>query len=245
MKFLTEEERKKRIQGIIEAFTDSLVNSRMVTPEDEPAQDTLKELNENTLNLLILFNMMVGITRMKAMRQLGWHPAQIKKASEDLLARGYIRFHRLCRVGQGAPAQCCEILPTGFAELEKRGISPTAKLLSVGQFVHDVYGRWVANHLKEQGKKYTAERTLGVKRFDLVEEGGEKLIGHEICLSGSAKLDAEQAIKAASVTGIDAVVCWFADKTLMRCVEQELKSALMWFQNKITLRFLGELWKGE
>jgi hypothetical protein len=185
-----------------------------------------------------------GIPQVQLQNDLGLHPAEAKRATEDLVARGYIRLHRLVRKGRGAKPLVIEVLKSGQDELNKRGISPTPKLLKRGGFKHDVYARALVAGYRKKGLQHWIERTLGSKAFDLVYEDVDgKLIGIEIVLSGSASWNAEQALKAASVDGVARVVIACEERRLIRAIEAELaqRDALGLFKAKISCCPLGDL----
>lgn len=81
------------------------------------------------------------------------------------------------------------------------------------------------------------------KAFDFVYRDKDgRLHAVEIVLSGSANLNASQAIKAATITGMATVTIACEDRTLMRNIETELKTMdeLGLFRKKIAFRYLGE-----
>jgi hypothetical protein len=164
------------------------------------------------------------------------------KAVSELEALGFIRGHELVRKGSGGRFIVLEILERGIIHLKKLGISVTEKLLKRGGFKHDQYARWIVNWASSQGFRYTVEHTLlGVKAFDVtyVDRDG-RLIGVEICLTGSPQYNTEAGIKAASVPGISSVRMGFEDKKLMSSVSKNLMSAHSDFKNKFEIFWLGE-----
>ena len=64
----------------------------------------------------------------------------------------------------------------------------------------------------------------------------------EICLSGKAKWNASQAIKAASVQGVRQVIVACEDRKLMKGIESALKEqdGLGLYSKKIVVRHLSE-----
>ena len=99
-----------------------------------------------------------------------------------------------------------EVTELGEVETRRRGIV-MAKPVLKGGFKHDVYGRWVGKWAERKSYRHWFERTLGSKQCDFVYEEREgKLVVVEICLSGTAKWNAEQALKALLNDGISELI---------------------------------------
>ncbi len=69
-----------------------------------------------------------------------------------------------------------------------------------------------------------------------------ELVGVEIVLSGTAKWNAGQALKAASVEGVSEVIVACEDRKLMKGIEAELaeQDGLGLYRGKISIRHLSE-----
>lgn len=237
LKHMTEEQRLQRASAFLSDVT------AVIQPQAAAEISDVNELSATSLKVLIKAALELGIWLVGMYRTLGLHPAEGKQAVDDLLARGFVRIHRLVRKGRGGQPQVLELLPRGVAELEKRGISAAEKKVKRGGFKHDVYSRHIEKWARANGyRQVWFERTLGVKAFDLVLERGDGLIGVEVCLTGLAKWNASQAIKAASVTGILLVIVACEDRRLMKGIEHELaeQDGLGLFRKKIVLRHLSE-----
>ncbi len=150
---------------------------------------------------------------------VGFHPSTGKAALDELLARGFARVHRIPRKGRGGQYAVVEITQQADGELEKRGIRRPAAVLK-GGFKHDVYGRWLGRWATKRHYRHWWERTLGKKTFDFVYELPDgNLIAVEVCLSGSAKLNAQQALKGLQNEGITELV--------MGCETRKFADAIM------------------
>lgn len=236
MPYLSEETRQARAA----VFLDG-VNAVKTVKRHVPA---VGELGEASLKVLIKAALEPGARLLDIYRALSLHPAEGKRAVDDLIARGLVRVHRLVRRGRGGQPQVLEVLPRGVAELEKRGISPAEKKVKRGGFKHDVYSRVVEAWAKANGaRQIWFERTLGAKAFDMVLEREDGVLeGVEVVLTGSAKWNASQALKAASVEGVREVIVACEDRRLMKGIEAELKEqdGLGLFRKKISVRHLSE-----
>ncbi len=234
MKHLSEKARLQRAQPFLSSVTASM--PRAVT------RPSISELAKTSLNVLIKAALEPGIFLLAIYASLNLHPVEGQTAIRDLLARGMVRMQRLVRRGRGGQPQCLETLGPGHTELAKRGIQPAARKLK-GGFKHDVYGRLVEKSVKPSVRLFRLEYTLGAKTFDGLAEGLDgKLTGYEIVLSGAAKLNSEQAMKAASVAGIEEVILCCEDRKLMKNIETQLKKidALGVYRNRIAFRHLSD-----
>ena len=128
-------------------------------------------------------------------------------------------------------------------ELAKRGIRP-AGLKGKGKFRHKLYANQIDQHKQEQGwVRCWLERTLGNKTFDVVGEDRDgNLTGVEICLSGSAKWNAQQLIKAAGVEGVVEVIVACERKEDLQAILREVGEidALGLYRKKIVGKLLAE-----
>ena len=218
-------------------------NVRSFMPIKESPMPDANQLSEHAVNLLITTALHIGLILTVAYKSLGLHAAQGKRALDELLAHGFVRIHRLARKGSGGQPQVLEVLPKGKEELRRRGITPAEKKIKRGGFRHDVYARYLEQWAKEKGYHYWFERTLGQKAFDFVyEDEHGNLYGVEICLSGSAELNAQQAIKAAGVEGIKEVIIACERQSFLKSIFAEIRKIdqLGLYQKKISGKLLGE-----
>lgn len=210
----------------------------------EASPSRVSELPDSSLKVLVKAGLEPGIRLLGIYESLGMHPTEGKGAMDDVLARGMVRVHRLIRKGKGGQPCVVEVLPAGIAELAKRGIKPAEKKLKRGGFLHDVYARLVEKWAKRAGyRQVWFERTLGQKAFDLVMESVEgQLEGVEVCLTGTAKWNASQAVKAGCVEGVAKVIVACESVKLLKDVEEHLgeMDGLGLYEKKIELRLLSE-----
>lgn len=243
LRYMSEDERQRRL-GVFMAGVKAI----RTPPKETPSPDAL---SATSLKVLVKAALEPGIRLLAIYESLGFHPAEGKRAVDDLVARGLVRVHRLVRQGRGAQPQVLEVLLKGVAELEKRGIVPALKKVKRGGFRHDVYARVIEQWARANGfVRMEFERTLGEKAFDLVMERGHQageLVGVEIVLSGTAKWNAGQALKAASVEGVSEVIVACEDRKLMKGIEAELaeQDGLGLYRGKISIRHLSEFMRNE
>lgn len=236
MKCLSEEQRRQRIGAFLAGVTAVAAQTKAEAPRET-------ELPQQCLNVLVKAALEPGVQALEVYKTLGQHPAEGKTSVEGLVARGMVRVHRLARKGRGGQPQVLEVLPAGVAELAKRGIKPAEKKLKRGGFKHDVYARGLEKWAQRMGYAHWFERTLGVKAFDFVYQDNEgRLVAIEICLSGTAKWNAEQALKGATVAGVEQVVVACEEKELLTEVERKLKEldALGVFGKKVAARLVAD-----
>jgi hypothetical protein len=235
MKYITESQRRWRAQGFLNG--SDTVRGQPVEKPSEP------ELAANSLKVLVKVALEIGLTLLVVYAGLGLHAAEGKRAVDDLLARGWIKLHRIARKGRGGQPEVVEVLPAGRAELVKHGITPAEKKLKRGGFKHDVYARYVEAWARELGHRYWFERVLGPKAFDFVYEDSQgSLRAIEICLSGSAEWTAEQMLKGATVEGVEQVVAACETPGFMKAILKQIRTidALGLYQKKILGQLLAE-----
>jgi hypothetical protein len=194
MRFITDEVRRERASVF-------LAGVQAVKRTVEPCREK-DVLSARALGLLVKAALEPGTTLLEMYRALGLSGGEGKSAQESLIARGLVRVRRLVRKGRGAQPQVLEITKCGKEVLGARGITPTPHVLK-GGFLHDCCGRGIARWCERRSYRYSFERTLGAKCFDVVyEDEGGLLHGVEVCLTGSATLNAEQLFKAGGVAGV-------------------------------------------
>jgi hypothetical protein len=154
--------------------------------------------------------------------ELGLNLAEGKKTLEELVGKGFIRLHRIPRIGRGGQYQALEILEAGKALLAEKGITVEPLVLK-GGYRHSFYGRLIGRWADSQKYKYSFERKLGQKEFDLVLElpAGE-MIGVEIILTGSSPWNVSQLIKAAEVRGVSQVYVVCESRELRDRLKEDL-----------------------
>lgn len=238
MRHMSERERRRRAEG----FLKSVIAIR--EPVEEKKKDTggVDEVSENSVYLVIEAARHPEKTLLELYEGAALHPAEGKRALDDLRARGMIWLHRLARKGRGGQPWAVQVIGKGLEELKKRGIAPT-ELEGKGSWKHRIYVRHIGNWRKKKGDRFFAERKLGVKTFDGVSEDRTgQLIGYEVCLTGSARWNASQALKAASVEGVKQVIVACEDRKLLKGIERELleQDALGLYREKIECRHLSE-----
>lgn len=235
MRFLSDRERRERNQSLLSCVT--------VRQGDQPVAPTVNELSERSLKVLIKAGLEPGVFLLEAYRSLSLHPAEGKSSIDDLLARDYIKLHRLPRKGRGGQPVVVEVVQRGRQEMEKHGIAPAERRLKRGGWLHDVYARYIERWAKEKGYHVWFERMLGKKAFDMVYEDDKgALHGVEICLSGSVEWTAEQALKAAAVEGITRVIVACERKEFLQAViakAQEI-DGLGLYRKKIVGKLLAD-----
>lgn len=234
-KFLDEQERARRTRAFMRSVHTK--EQVMAKPVETP------ELAENSLKVLIKALLEPGLFLLAIYAALGLHPAEGKAAVTELIARGFARPHRFPRKGRGGQPQALEPLPKGIEELAKRGITPPPRKIARGGWKHDVFARWLENWARTRSFHHWFERRLGKKFFDFVyEDGAGELHGIEVCLSGTARWNAEQAFKAASVEGVARVVVACERQSFVDAITTELKEVdgLGLYRNKIVATLLTE-----
>lgn len=202
MKYLTEEERLRRANVLL-----SQVTAIEAAPAAAVESEKQNELSTAAANVLIKCALEPATLLLQIYAALSLHAAEGKRAVDELLARGYVKAHRLVRKGRGGQPTVLEVRPAGVEEISRRGITPAERLIARGGYLHDVYARFIQSWLRAQGvTRMQFEKTLGEKAFDVLYEDANGLHGIEICLSGTAEWTATQMIKAASVAGVLDVV---------------------------------------
>lgn len=231
----SEEERKERVAGLLQG-----VQAVRAAVKEEVSPGVL---SDGALKVFVKAALEPGTQLLELYESQGLHAAQGKSAVEELVARGFVKVHRLVRKGSGALPQVLEVLQLGVDELAKRGIPCAEKRLKRGGFRHDVYARWLERWAKVQGVHYSFERVLGRKAFDFVSEDAQGVLrAIEICLSGSVRWNAEQAIKGAEVQGVAEVVVACERKEFVMAILSEVKEidALGLYRKKIVGKVLAE-----
>lgn len=234
MRYWSENRRKQTA----EAF---LAGVHAVQKAVEPVQKT-GDLPNASLTLLVKAALEPGTFLLDMYRMLGLHPAEGKAAQEDLVARGFVRLHRLVRKGRGGQPQVLEVTRAGADVVVSRGMTLAPRLLK-GGFKHDCYARLIGRWAGKQSMRCTYERTLGAKTFDLVlEDGKGQLTGVEICLSGASGMTAQQLMKASAVAGVNEVLALFETQAMQRSVAQAFAGVdqLGLYKGKVRLALLAE-----
>lgn len=185
-----------------EGFLDSILALKpLVEKKPEPG-----ELSDISVQLLIKLTLEPDKFITEAYEDMGQHPSIGKAALDELLARGFARGHRIPRKGRGNQYLAVEITERADGELEKRGIKRPSPVLK-GGFKHDLYGRRLGRWVSKKHFRHWYERTFGKKTFDVVYENPDgKLTAVEICLSGTSKWNAQQALKGLENEGIELVL---------------------------------------
>lgn len=238
MRYLTETERRRRVNVLLSQVT--AVEVKPAAAQTTPAKNVLSPA---AANVLIKCALEPATLLLQIYAALSLHAAEGKRAVDELLARGYVRTHRLARKGRGGQPTILEVRATGVAELARRGISPAKRLIARGGHLHDVYGRFIQAWLRAQGvTRMHFEKTLGEKAFDVLYEDASGLHGVEICLSGTAEWTAAQMIKAASVAGVVDVVMACEKASFMKLVTAQLQQidALGLYRPKIKPMLLAD-----
>jgi len=200
-----------------QVFSASIVALGSDVPGVVENQDPdVNGLSEEAVKILVKCGMEPGVLLTDIYKDLGLHPTVGKRGLDELIARGVVKVHRIPRKGRGSQYSVVEITDDG--ELGKHGIQKPKQVLK-GGFKHDVYGRWLGRWAAAKGWRYWWERTLGKKTFDFVYESPQGLVAVEVCLTGSAKWNAEQAIKGAENYGISELI--------VACETQKIGCAIM------------------
>jgi len=210
--------------------------------EKDAGSAAVDELDQKALHVLIEVARHPAESMLQHYSRAELHPSQGTRAVQRLVGRKMIRVICLVRVGSGARPRVAYLLKPGLDELSKRGIEPVAKAVGRGGPEHDVYARIIGSLEQSRGSKVSYEQWFGNKSFDVLGDKDGSITGYEVVLSGSAGLNAQQAIKAASVAGVDHVVMACKDTELMRQIEKRLYEldAEGIYRNKVSVTFLGE-----
>ena len=203
----------------MEMFLDSVVALKpLARRRPEPG-----ELSEIAVKLLIKLAVEPHKFLTEVYSDLAFHPSTGKAALDELLARGFAKIHRIPRKGRGSQYAVVQITEHADGELGKRGITRPKPVLK-GGFKHDVYGRRLGRWATKGHYRHWWERTLGKKTFDFVYElPGGNLVAVEVCLSGSAKLNAEQALKGLENEGIKELILACETKKFADAIMKELE----------------------
>jgi DNA-binding MarR family transcriptional regulator len=240
MKYLKEAERKQRAELFLSGV--SAVYSCMNHDAGKKEQRGMGALSPASLSVLTKVALEPLFSLSQVYKALGLHPAEGKRAVNDLEARNYVRLHRMPRKGRGGQPVIVEVLPLGADELKERGFALAQRRIKRGGFRHDWWGRQLELWARQFRYPYWFERTLGKKAFDFVYDKDGKLYGIEISLSGSLALNASQAIKAAEVPGLAAVTIARERKPFLEQVLKEVKTLdqLGLYTNKLQGKLLTE-----
>lgn len=234
MRYWTDEEIQRR--------ADSFFASVVAVEKAMPAPERKDELSKSAIALLVKAGLEPGTFLLEMYRALGLNGTSGKAAQEGLVAKGFMRVHRLVRKGRGAQPQVLEVTKEGAAFLNERGIA-VAPLVLKGGMKHSCYGLYVGRWGRARSMRHDFERTLGSKTFDVVlEDQDGRLIGVEICLTGAASMTAQQLLKAAGVAGVEEVLALFETQTMLRSVEQAFSSVdqLGLYEKKVRFCLLAE-----
>lgn len=171
------------------------------------------------------------------------HSTKAARCVDELQAKALIRIHRVCRDGKGGTPKVIEITTEGFTELGKMGFSPNPIYYSGrGSFIHRLYSVWVAHWARGRGFSSEFEKELVEKIFDvLLQDKRGKVIGVEICLTGSKEYNLQQAMKALAVQGIDGLWLCFEEKELLKKVKVELRTVLE-CGNRVEIKPISEFY---
>lgn len=234
MKYITDEMRKFNNAGLLSSIVAVLA--------ERCAEPTVPGLSDTSFKVLIKATTEPGTWQEAMSESLGLHPAQMKGAVNDLLARAMVKLHHLPK-GRGGQPVVLEVLAKGIEELAKRGITPAEKKLKRGGFLHDVYARYLEKWGHGMGYRWWFERVLGKKAFDCVyEDSNGHLRAVEICLSGTAEWTAKQILKGAEVEGVAQVIVACERKPFLMAVMKEIQKmdALGLYRGKIVGKLLAE-----
>jgi len=152
-----------------EACANAFKASVIATRAEERGEHVEGELSSNASAVMNKAVNEPDTLLTKIYSDLNLHPAEGKKAIDELIGRGYARIHHISRRGRGAMYGMLEILHTADEEIAKRGIVRPKPLLK-GGFLHDAYARVISKYLREKGHRHWFEKTLGDKQFDIVYE---------------------------------------------------------------------------
>lgn len=207
----------------------------------EPKRETPR-LSQNALHALIHIARHPIDPLMIVYKTVGLQGSQALRALKLLLSLNMIRLLSLVRTGRGARPQIPVLLESGIAELAQRGIEPMPKAVARGEDEHDRYCRIVAACEQHDDKKTSFEAWFGNKAFDVLSETNGKYTGFEIVTSGSAAWNAEQALRAARVTGIERVFVTCKEAALVKGITAKIAELdpMGPLQAKIEVKFLGE-----
>ena len=219
MKYLTEEERRRRAKP----FLESVIAIRPV--REMPKTRMVDQLSEDSLMLLIEAAKHPTKTLTELYAGAGLHASFGGTVKDDLRAREMVFQHEHARKGQGGQSFVLEVLEAGREELAKHDICPVDKLVGRGSFMHDVYARYVGKYEEAQGNRVSYGKWFGGKEFDVFSEGDEAIKCYEIVLSGAAKWNASQAMKAASVKGVASVTVACKSTRLLNEIKKRLREA--------------------
>ena len=226
------------VARVKDIFMSSIVALKpVVKNKPEPG-----ELSEVAVKLLIKLALEPWKWLTEVYSDLGLHPSTGKAGLDELLARGFAQVHRIPRKGRGGQYAVVKITHRADGELEKRGIERPKSVLK-GGFKHEVYGRWLGRWATKKHYRHSWERTLGHKCFDFVYELPDgKLVGVEVCLTGSARLNAEQALKGLENEGISKLVLGCETRKFADAIAKELKDldALGLYRGRVRLCQLAE-----
>jgi hypothetical protein len=215
MRRFREEERRRSAQRLLAQVCADVLAEK---PKPEAG-----EVSATAKNVLAVAAVEVGKPLTRLYQDLSLHPAEGKAALDELQARGLVRLHSLARTGRGGQPTTVEVLARADEELAKMGVTRPKPVLK-GGFLHDVYGRRLAQWAKARGYQHWLERTLGKKCYDVLyklEDG--LLVAIEVCVSRTAHWHAEQALKALENEGVAEVVLACHTKKLAQEILRELK----------------------
>jgi hypothetical protein len=152
MRRLREEERRRSAQRLL-----AQVCAEVIAEKPKPEAG---EVSATGRNILAVAAVEVGKPLTRLYQDLSLHPAEGKAALDELEARGLIKLHSLARTGRGGQPVTVEVLTRADAELVGLGVTRPKAVLR-GGFLHDVYGRRLAQWAKARGYRHWLERTLG------------------------------------------------------------------------------------
>lgn len=234
MRFLSEEQRGARAEGFL---------SRVSFLAGEPSESAEPyALSEVSRKVLIKAALEYWQPLLAVYESLGLHGAEGKRAVDDLIARGFIRLHRLARLGRGGMPTVIEVLSDGRTELSMLGISPTPLPVRRGGFRHGLYAYFQGQWASGKGYRSCFEKTLGGKAFDFVFEREGELIAIENYLSGTVDYAARQTLKGAQVKGIKRVIVACERKSFLQEILRRVGQLdeLGLFKEKIEGKMLAE-----
>jgi hypothetical protein len=208
-----------------------------VSSDDSTAESAPSGLSKSAVKLLVHAANVLLCFISKRYEDLGFVLAEGTAALKELVAGGYVRLRRIPRLGRGAPYQAMEVLKAGKTLLEEMGIQLEARV-SKGDFLHDLYCRWIGRWAELNQFRYRFEQGWGNKFFDLgLESPTGEIIGVEVVLSGSVSWNMAQLVKAMSVVGLTAVYVVCEDKRLKERLEKEFDTSDLSHEIKAKVKF--------
>lgn len=207
--------------------------------------ETPELLRSGPLKLLMQVGLYPKRLFIEQRRAAGLKVTDAVRALKDLRSRGMVNEVELVRSGRGGRPLMLHLDNAGIDHLEQRGVKPE-RHVDRGDPEHRSYEYIIERCVDQPGMHQSIDRQYGDKAFDLRTEvktpEGTLTTGYEVVCSGSARHNAEAALRGATMDGVQRVVMACKDRKLIPAIQRQLHEldAIGLYRKKISVEFVGD-----